>query len=93
MLQRPLVTEKVARVRASANQYVFRADLKATKPAIREIIETLFKVDVVAVNTLRVPGKFRRLGSSKGNYRPDWKKVIVTLKKGQEIKTGEESAS
>jgi ribosomal protein L23 len=40
---------------------------------------------------MRVHGKFRRMGSSRGAYRPDWKKAIVTLKAGQEIRAGEES--
>jgi ribosomal protein L23 len=40
---------------------------------------------------MRVHGKFRRMGSSRGAYRPDWKKAIVTLKAGQEIRPGEES--
>jgi ribosomal protein L23 len=30
------------------------------------------------------------MGSGRGAYRPDWKKAIVALKPGQEIRAGEE---
>jgi large subunit ribosomal protein L23 len=43
-----------------------------------------FKVDVVAVNTTKVRGKTRRLGRRIGR-KPDWKKAIVTVAKGQRI--------
>jgi len=43
-----------------------------------------FKVDVVAVNTTKVHGKSRRIGRRIG-HKPDWKKAIVTVAKGQRI--------
>ena len=43
-----------------------------------------FKVDVVAVNTIPVRGKQRRLGRRTGRTT-DWKKAIVTVAKGQKI--------
>ena len=38
-------------------------------------------VKVKKVNTMNVPGQFRRQGMH-GGYQPDWKKAIVTLKDG-----------
>ena len=44
----------------------------------------MFKVKVLAVNTIRMRGKKKRLGRTEG-VRPDWKKAIVTLAPGETI--------
>ena len=90
IIQKPLITERATTLKALSNQYVFRVASGATKGDIKIALEKLFKVDVLSVNTMRVHGKFRRMGSSRGACRPDWKKAIVTLKAGQEIRAGEE---
>ena len=90
IIQRPLVTERATNLKALSNQYVFKVASGATKNDIKAAIEQLFKVDVLSVNTMRVHGKFRRMGASRGAYRPDWKKAIVSLRAGQEIRAGEE---
>jgi large subunit ribosomal protein L23 len=91
IIQKPLITERATNLKALSNQYVFRVATGATKHDIKAAIERLFKVSVLSVNTMVVHGKFRRMGSSRGAYRPDWKKAIVTLKAGQEIRPGEET--
>ena len=91
IIQKPLITECATSLKALSNQYVFRVAMGATKSDIKAGIEHLFKVKVLSVNTMHVHGKFRRMGSSRGAYRPDWKKAIVTLKAGQEIRAGEET--
>jgi large subunit ribosomal protein L23 len=90
ILKRPLITERATRLKALANQYAFRVDTSATKKDIQLAVENLFRVKVLGVNTLRIHGKFRRVGASAGANRPDWKKAIVTVKAGQEIKILEE---
>ncbi len=91
IVQRPLITERATNLRAEVNQYVFRVATGATKSDIKSAIEQLFKVQVLSVNTMRVHGKFRRMGGGRGAHRADWKKAIVSLKKGQEIRVGEEA--
>ena len=91
LLKKPLITERATNLRADVNQYVFKVALHATKPDIKRAIEQLFKVKVTGVHTMHVKGKFRRMGNSMGAYRPDWKKAIVAVQKGQEIKTLEEA--
>ncbi|MBE3583628.1 MAG: 50S ribosomal protein L23 [Limnochordaceae bacterium] len=81
---RPLITEKSHRLMTEHNQYSFEVHRDATKIDIRRAVEALFKVHVVAVNTLNVRGKRRRVGRFVGK-RPDWKKAIVTLKAGERI--------
>src|SRR5262245_24234382 len=90
IIQKPLITERATNLKADANQYVFRVASGATKHDIKAAIEQLFKVQVLSVNTMNVRGKFRRMGAGRGAYRAEWKKAIVALKPGQEIRVGEE---
>lgn len=79
----PLITEKATQA-SEHNQVVFRVGLKATKPQIKKAVESLFKVNVTAVNTLITKGKTKRFRGRLG-YRGDVKKAIVTLAAGQSI--------
>jgi len=81
---RPLLTEKGTRLKEEGNQYLFRVAKTANKVEIKHAIEQLFKVTVVAVHTVQLRGKVKRLGRFQGR-RPDWKKAIATLKKGESI--------
>jgi large subunit ribosomal protein L23 len=90
IIKRPIITERATNLRASANQYVFRVSNGASKRDIKQAVEQFFKVKVVSVNTMNVGGKFRRMGSAPGAHRSDWKKAIVRVAAGQEIKILEE---
>ncbi|HVO32396.1 MAG TPA: 50S ribosomal protein L23 [Elusimicrobiota bacterium] len=92
IIQRPLMTERATNLKAHANQYVFRVRSEASKREIKLAVERLFKVKVLGVNTLRVKGKLRRMGNAPASYRPDWKKAIVSVQAGQEIKVLDEGA-
>ena len=52
VIRRPLITEKATLV-GEYNQVAFEVALDATKPEIKSAVEKLFKVKVMAVNTLR----------------------------------------
>jgi len=80
----PLVSEKNSNLRADQNKYVFRVDMKANKLQIKSAVEELFKVRVEDVTTMRMYGKPKRMGRFEGR-RPDWKKAVVKLKKGEII--------
>ncbi len=86
VIKRPLVTEKSTLRREESNQICFEVDPRANKAEIKEAVERIFKVKVVAVNTSRVPGETRRVGK-KGLkvVRPGWKKAFVTLREGDKI--------
>ncbi|MGN6385417.1 MAG: 50S ribosomal protein L23 [Verrucomicrobiota bacterium] len=79
------LTEKGTRLSDKFNQYTVIADVRANKTQIRKAIEELFKVNVLAVNTLNVHGKFRRQRTAQAGQTSDWKKALVTLKEGQKI--------
>ena len=80
----PCVTEKGTAASEAANQVVFRVRCEASKGAIRDAIQELFKVEVLKVRTANFLGKKRVRGRTKG-ARPDWKKAYVTLKEGDRI--------
>ena len=84
ILVRPLLTERGTGIQEKYNQYLFEAAPDATKTDIKRAVETMFKVEVEQIRTMVVPGKFRRFGRG-GGMRPDWKKAIVTVAKGQKI--------
>lgn len=79
-----VLTEKAVRFLENHNQYTFDVDPRLTKPQIRQFIEKVFDVKVLAVNTHRPPRKKRRLGSSQG-YKTQYKRAIVTLQKDDSI--------
>ena len=73
------------------NKYTFKVALNANKIDIRRAVETIFKVRVVSVNTMRMPGKERMIRRRGSAPRPvaarEWKKAIVTLAPGESIDT------
>jgi len=79
------LTEKGTRQGELYNQYTVVADRRANKFQIRRAVEELFKVRVARVNTMNVHGKKRRQRTHQAGKSPDWKKAIVTLKKGEKI--------
>src|ERR1700733_9774256 len=83
LIRNPIVTEKSTAV-SQHNQVMFRVALNATKPQIKEAVEGLFGVKVVAVNTLVQKRKTKRFKGRPGK-RSDVKKAFVQLAQGQEI--------
>jgi large subunit ribosomal protein L23 len=84
LIKGPIITEKTHTLREANNKLTLKVDVKANKIEIRQAIEALFKVKVLAVNTIQMMGKKKRLGRNEGK-RPNWKKAIVTLAPGEKI--------
>jgi large subunit ribosomal protein L23 len=82
---RPIVTERTSASYQARGEYVFEVAPDASKPAIRQAIESLFGVKVTGVWTMNVRGKSRRVGRGAAGRRPNWKKAIVTLREGDKI--------
>jgi large subunit ribosomal protein L23 len=80
---RPVVSEK-SYVLSAANRYTFRVHPDAHKTQIRQAVQELFDVRVVAVRTLSVKSKPKRRGTISGRTRT-WKKAIVQLREGDSI--------
>ena len=63
-------------------------DRRANKIEISNAVEKLFKVKVVNVAVMNVPGKKKRTGKILGE-KPAWKKAVVTLAPGSRIEVFE----
>lgn len=79
----PVITEK-STMASEANQVVFKVRRDATKPEIKAAVEQLFKVKVLAVNTINRKGKTKRFRGLKGKQQ-DVKKAIIRLAEGEKI--------
>lgn len=80
---RPIISEKSFAL-AEAGKYTFRVHDHAHKTEIRQAIEQLFDVNVVAVRTASVKSKPKRRAHTSGRSR-QWKKAIVEVRPGQSI--------
>ncbi len=83
IIRRPIITEKATL--ASENGIIaFEVAISSTKKQIKNAVENLFSVKVVAINTLIVKGKVKRFRGKLGKRR-DLKKAYVTLAEGNTI--------
>ncbi len=78
VLLRPIFTEKSDKLEESANQVTFEVAKAATKLEVKEAVKKLFNVRVLAVNTISVKGKRKRVRGTYG-MESNWKKAIVKL--------------
>jgi large subunit ribosomal protein L23 len=80
---RPVVSEKSYGA-LERNSYTFLVDHRANKTEIKEAIQQIWNVRVLAVNTLNRKGKVKRTRLGTGR-RPDQKRAVVTLAPGDSI--------
>ncbi len=78
VIVRPLVTEKGVHQSEKYNAYAFEVHAQATKKDIKEAVQKLWEVRVVAVRTQNRKGKPRRSRLNQG-HTGDWKKAVVQL--------------
>jgi large subunit ribosomal protein L23 len=79
----PVVSEKSYSL-ISDRKYTFKVHGDAHKTQIRQAVEQLFDVHVVAVNVSKVQAKPKRRGMIQGR-KPGWKKAIVQVREGETI--------
>ena len=83
LIRKPIITEK-ATMASEGGAVVFEVAMDATKPQIRDAVESLFSVKVKAVNTTITKGKVKKFRGRPGRRR-DVKKAYVTLVEGNTI--------
>ena len=83
LIKYPSLTEKSINL-YSDRQYTFIVDKSLTKTEIKYIIEKIFNVNIISVNTCNLPSKKRRLGKFIGK-RSQYKKTYIKLKEGDSI--------
>ncbi len=79
----PHVTEK-ATMEEEHSKYFFRIFPRANKITIKKAFEQLYGKKAIKINIINVKSKKRHKGRIVG-HRPGYKKVIITLKKGEKI--------
>lgn len=84
IIKKYLVTEKSTAAKDEGNKYIFQVDRGANKIEIGRAVGSLFKVKVLDVRIMNVPGKKKRVGKVIGERSP-WKKAIVTVAKDNRI--------
>jgi large subunit ribosomal protein L23 len=85
VLKKPMITEKALN-QSVLGKYIFAVDKRATKKMISQAVHQAFGVEVMAVKTINLKGKTRRLGRRRKSIQlSNWKKAIVQLAPGQKI--------
>jgi large subunit ribosomal protein L23 len=83
VLVKPLVTEKASAF-SVLNKYCFAVNKNTNKIEVKKAIKSLYGFDPINVNIVIMRGKWVRQGRVRGK-KSNWKKAIVTLKKGDKI--------
>ena len=84
----PIVTEKANAITEKSGRYSFRVSPDANKYQIKSLVEKLYDVKVVSVNTMNYSGKRKQRYTKRGLQRGKtaaFKKAVVTIAEGQTI--------
>lgn len=85
---KPVVTEKATKLTEKLSRYTFSVSPEANKYQIKDLVEKLYGVKVVSVNTSVVRAKNKSRWTKSGLLRGKttaWKKAFVTVAEGQTI--------
>lgn len=83
ILVRPILSEKGTHL-AGKGKYVFAVHPQSNKSEVRKSIQAVYNVHVENVHIVKMPGKMRRYGRTTGRTA-NWKKAIITVRKGEKI--------
>ncbi len=83
LIKNPIISEKSTAMSADG-KYVFLVDDKANTVEIKKLVEQMYKVQVINTHAVNARPKPKRYGRNM-TLRPGYKKIIVTLKKGQKL--------
>ena len=84
----PIITEKATKLTEKLNRYTFRVSPEANKHQIKDLVEQLYGVKVLNVNTAVVRGKNKSRWTKSGLLRGKtsrWKKAYITIASDQVI--------
>ncbi len=85
---KPILTEKATKLTEKLNCYTFAVSVEAGKAQIKQLIENLYGVKVVKVNTAVMRAKNKSRWTKSGLLRGKtaaWKKAFVMIGKGETI--------
>jgi large subunit ribosomal protein L23 len=85
-IKEPIITEKTTSLIETQNIYTFKVEKTANKNQLREVVEKLFDVKVISVNTKILPGKTKKTGKKRLKILTNrFKYALFKLKEGQKI--------
>lgn len=84
VIKSPILTEKTDILRTKNNVFVFKVDYSANKFQIKEAVETIFKVKVAKVNTIKIEKQPKSVGRFHG-FTNRYKKAMVTIVEGENM--------
>lgn len=85
---KPILTEKATKLTEKLNRYTFAVSTKADKGQIKDLVEALYGVKVLKVNTAVMRAKNKSRWTKSGLLRgktAQWKKAYVTVGEGESI--------
>ena len=85
---KPLITEAATKINEKHNCFIFRVSPQASKTQIKALVEDLYGVKVLSVNTAVVRGKNKSRWTKSGLLRgktAKWKKAYVKVAEGETI--------
>jgi len=88
ILIEPVLTEKMLKLQENERKYAFKVHRDANKINVKQAIQQRFDVIVQDVNIINIKGKSKKMNTRRGitrGKRSDWKKAVVTLRKGDSI--------
>lgn len=87
IIHMPFITEKTTALHG-ARRYAFVVSNSANKLEIKQAVEEMYKVHVMAINTLLVPRKRKKRYTSRQvvhGKKAGYKKAIVQVREGEVI--------
>ena len=84
LIKKPLITEKSILNNKKFNEYIFLVDTLLTKVNLKIILENIFNVEIIKINTLLLPEKIRKVNKKIGKIT-QYKKVIIRIKNNKKI--------
>ncbi|WP_339045592.1 50S ribosomal protein L23 [Candidatus Mesenet endosymbiont of Agriotes lineatus] len=84
LIKSPLITEKASFLKEGFNKYALYVDVRANKKQLKGAIKSIFDVDVLSINVVKVPSKKKRFRGVVGS-RKQKKKIYFSLANGQSL--------
>nr|YP_009145416.1 ribosomal protein L23 [Cryptoglena skujai]AKL39041.1 ribosomal protein L23 [Cryptoglena skujai] len=77
LIKSQVLTDKSTKL-LQQNKYTFDVSVRLNKPQVKQLIEEVFDVKVISLNSLILPSKKRRLGKFEG-FKNVNKRFFITL--------------
>jgi large subunit ribosomal protein L23 len=84
LIKKPLISEKSILNNNKFNEYTLLVDISLTKLDLKIILENIFNIEIIKINTIILPEKLRKVNKKSGKIT-QYKKVIIRIKNNKKI--------